>query len=219
MRILKHFNTAQEWLLEAGDMLYLPPHLAHWGIAVTDGKTDCMTYSIGFRAPKQQELASEFLGFMQDKINQETTAYAGVYQDPDLTLQAHPAEISDDMVNKVSAMLSAIQWSSQDVATFLGTYLSEPKADVVFEANKQMKLATFREKIAKTGLCLDLKSQMLFFSNHFFINGEWADFFGTSAERLKALANHRSLDATSIEDDKLLQQLYDWYIVGYINIR
>ena len=219
LRILKHFDTAQEWLLEAGDMLYLPPHLAHWGIAVSDGKTDCMTYSIGFRAPKQQELASEFLGFMQDKINQETTAYTGVYQDPDLSLQDHPAEISDDMVNIVSTMLKAIQWSNLDIATFLGTYLSEPKSDVVFEANKKMKLATFSEKVAKNGLRLDLKSQMLFFSNHFFINGEWADFFGEPAECLKTLANHRSLDAISIEDDKLLQQLYDWYIVGYINIR
>src|SRR5512133_3315017 len=49
LRILKNFDTAQEWLLEAGDMLYLPPQLAHWGIAVSDGKVDCMTYSIGFR--------------------------------------------------------------------------------------------------------------------------------------------------------------------------
>src|SRR3990167_5380334 len=61
LRILKNFKTEQEYLLEAGDMLYLPPHVAHWGIAVGD----CITYSIGFRAPSAQELATQFLTYMQ----------------------------------------------------------------------------------------------------------------------------------------------------------
>jgi 50S ribosomal protein L16 3-hydroxylase len=227
LRILQNFDTAQEWLLEAGDMLYLPPHLAHWGIAVTEGKTDCMTYSIGFRAPKNQELASEFLGFMQDKLNQDQIILPGIYQDADLTLQNHAAEISGAMVNKVSLDLQKIKWSDELVAEFLGTYLSDPKADVVFDANKKISIKSFSEKLAKSGIALDLKSQMLFFCNTalttFFVNGETVSFTGDSAELLKTLADKRHLLASDIankvEQDQLLsKQLYDWYLAGYLTM-
>lgn len=225
LRILKNFDTAQEWLLEAGDMLYLPPHLAHWGIAVSsmnDGNVeDCMTYSIGFRAPKHQELASEFLGFMQDRLHKDQLHLAGMYQDAELQLQNHPAEISRDMVAKVNASLQKIQWSDEVVAEFLGTYLSDPKADVVFDANKKMSLRVFSEKLAKLGIALDLKSQMLFFDASFFMNGEVVTFTGESARLLKVLADKWKLTASDFaeskaQDDILLQQLYDWYLAGYL---
>ena len=93
LKILKHFETEQEWLLEAGDMLYLPPQIAHWGAAEGD---DCMTYSIGFSALKTQELVHEFLNYLQDNIQAE-----GLYADADLRLQSHPAELSESMLNKV----------------------------------------------------------------------------------------------------------------------
>ncbi|MDP1659924.1 MAG: cupin domain-containing protein [Methylotenera sp.] len=222
LRILKNFDTVQEWLLEAGDMLYLPPHLAHWGIAVSDGSVDCMTYSIGFRAPKNQELATEFLGFMQDRLNQDKLVLNGIYQDANLTLQNHPAEISGEMINKVSANLQKIKWSDDVVAEFLGTYLSDPKADVVFDPNKKMALGTFSEKLAKLGITLDLKSQMLFFDDSFFMNGEVVKFTGETAIVLQSLADKRYIlagdfKAHIIQDAQLLQQLYDWYIAGYLN--
>jgi len=221
LRILKNFDTVQEWVVEAGDMLYLPPHLAHWGIAVSDGKVDCMTYSIGFRAPKNQELATEFLGFMQDKMNQDQITLAGIYQDADLTLQDHPAEISYAMIGKVAEILQKIQWSNSDVAEFLGTYLSDPKADVVFDTNKKIPIRTFNEKLAKHGIALDLKSQMLFADDNFYLNGEAATFTGKSATILKKLADSRQLvvgDLNQIKtiNEELLQHLYDWYIAGYL---
>ena len=218
LRILKNFDTSQEWLLEAGDMLYLPPHLAHWGIAVTDGSVDCMTYSIGFRAPKNQELATEFLGFMQDKLNQDQLTLEGIYQDADLSLQDHPAEISHAMIGKVADILQKIRWSNTDVAAFLGTYLSDPKADVVFDAHKKISMRNFNEKLAKQGIALDLKSQMLFTGEDFYLNGEVATFTGESAAILKKLADYRQLEAgdLNIIDEKLLQQLHDWYIAGYL---
>lgn len=227
LRILQNFDTAQEWLLEAGDMLYLPPHLAHWGIAVSEGKTDCMTYSIGFRAPKNQELATEFLGFMQDKLNQDQMTLAGIYQDADLTLQDHAAEISRMMVNKVSLDLQKIKWSDEMVAEFLGAYLSDPKADVVFDARKKISIKSFSEKLLTSGISLDLKSQMLFFCNEtrvtFFMNGETATFTGDSAELLKLLADKRHLSPENLAnkatlDITLLQPLYDWYLAGYLTI-
>jgi 50S ribosomal protein L16 3-hydroxylase len=227
LRILKNFDTAQEWLLEAGDMLYLPPHLAHWGIAVSNGAEDCMTYSIGFRAPKNQELATEFLGFMQDRLNQDKLVLEGdfltkIYQDADLTLQKHPAEIGKKMISTVTESLKAIKWSDGLVAEFLGTYLSDPKPDVVFDANKKISLRTFDERLAKIGIALNLKSLMLFSDDHFFLNGEMIKFTGESAAILKVLADNRRIITNDLKtykslDSALLQQLYDWYIAGYLS--
>lgn len=222
LRILKNFDTAQEWLLEAGDMLYLPPHLAHWGIAVSDGKVDCMTYSIGFRAPKSQELATEFLGYMQDKLNQEQLTITGMYEDADLCLQEHAAEISAGMVTKVAEILKKIQWSNNDVADFLGSYLSEPKPDVVFDANKKISLSNFNKSLAKSGITLDLKSQMLFTGNTFYLNGEAVTFAGESAKMLTKLANLRVLSADDLNhsqtvDESLLKQLHEWHLAGFLH--
>lgn len=227
LRILKNFDTTQEWLLVAGDMLYLPPHLAHWGIAVADDRSGCMTYSIGFRAPKNQELASEFLGFMQDKLHQDEIFLEGIYQDVDLTLQQHAAEISPSMLHQVSTNLDKIKWSEHLVAAFLGTYLSDPKANVVFDANKKMQLAVFTKKIVDSGIALDLKSQMLFFSKSpaclFFMNGELTKFNADSAATLKILADKRQLTPAELvnikaADQALLQQLYAWYLAGYLQL-
>ena len=57
IKILQQFKAEQSWILEPGDMLYLPPNYAHHGIAVDA----CMTYSIGFRAPRHQELIDQYL--------------------------------------------------------------------------------------------------------------------------------------------------------------
>jgi len=221
LRILKNFDTAQEWLVEAGDLLYLPPHLAHWGIAVADGKADCMTYSIGFRAPKVQELATEFLGFMQDKLNKDANALPGIYQDADLTLQEHPAEIGSGMISKVADILKTIQWSNQHVADFLGSYLSEPKADVFFNPNKKISLRKFHENLLQHDICLDLKSQMLFTAQYFYLNGESIAATGQSARLFTTLADHRKLTSDEIAEageieTAIIEQLHVWYLAGYL---
>ncbi len=221
LRILKSFDTTQEWLVEAGDLLYLPPHLAHWGIAVSDGDVDCMTYSIGFRAPKVQELATEFLGYMQDTLNKEGNALPGIYQDADLTLQAHPAEISHSMITKVADILKRIQWSDQHVADFLGTYLSEPKPDIIFDPNKKISLQKFSERLVQNGICLDLKSQMLFTEHHFYLNGESIATSTESESLMKTLADYRKISAREIQacggiDTSLISKLHEWYMAGYL---
>lgn len=219
LRILKNFDTTQEWLLSAGDMLYLPPHLAHWGIAVSEGGADCMTYSIGFRAPKHKELATEFLGYLQDKLLQDENALPGIYQDADLTLQTHAAEISNRMISKVCQSLNQIQWSDDAVADFLGRYLSEPKPDVLFEKNKKISLSQFHKTIQQRGIELDLKSQMLFKDQTFYLNGEAIHIEPEQTALMQKLADTRQLDDTQLTGvihQALLAQLHSWYLSGYI---
>ena len=212
IKILKNFKVEQEWVLEAGDMLYLPPHIAHLGMAEGD---DCMTYSIGFRAPKTQELQHEFLSYLQDNITAE-----GLYADADLTLQNHPAEISDNMVQKVSKMLQKITWNNNNVADFLGKYLTEPKPEVVFEPNRKISLNEFTKKMAQKSLQLDLKSQLLFFADHFYLNGEKLSVPSTLLAEIRTLADKKVLQAYALQASihaVVGDVLYEAYSAGFIN--
>jgi 50S ribosomal protein L16 3-hydroxylase len=207
LRILQRFDTAQEWVLDAGDMLYLPPHLAHWGIAVGD----CMTYSIGFRAPSAQELGSEFLAYLQERC-----ALDGMYADPELTVQAHPAEIGAGMLDRVANMLEPLRWQSEHIAHFLGCYLSEPKPHVIFDAPASMRPATFAKKLQTQALALALKTQMLFFRDALFINGEEVSMDASARALLIELADRRQMEPQEITDPDLLSLLHDWYQAGYV---
>ena len=207
LRILQDFQTEQEWLLEPGDMLYLPPKMAHWGIAVGD----CMTYSIGFRAPAAQELVTEFLAYLQDKC-----VANGLYGDPGLELQQHPAKIGSAMIKQVSEMLNKIQWEKSDVAEFLGQYLSEPKPHVVFDQLRPISEPVFHSRLEKSGIRLSGKSQMLFHGNQFFINGEQLAVAETSCALMQQLADNKFLAAGKFSDKFLLKQCYEWYLAGYV---
>lgn len=211
LRILKNFETKQEWILSAGDMLYLPPHLAHWGIAVGE----CMTYSIGFRAPSAEELAGEFLNYLQEK-----RVFEGRYTDPDLVLQAHPSEISVSMVNNVSAMLSGLKWNDADVSDFLGEYLSEPKLHIVFDAPPHMSEQAFAKKLLSNGIQLDPKSQLLFSNQAFYLNGERIDFPQSDWGCVLKLADERALTAEDLKEcsSELIGFMYDSFLAGYLMI-
>ena len=209
LRILKHFDTQQEWTLSAGDMLYLPPHLAHWGIAVGD----CMTYSIGFRAPSAEELAGEFLNYLQ-----ENREFKGRYADSDLKLQAHPAEISSEMVSHVAAMISSLKWNEDDVADFLGQYLSEPKLDVVFDPPAPISEPTFTRQLLSQGIQLDLKSQLLVSNAQFYLNGEPVVLPQSDHPILLRLADHRCLSAADLDkaSAECIGFMYERFLAGYL---
>ena len=220
LKILKHFKPEQEWTLEAGDMLYLPPQIAHCGTAVGE---NCMTYSIGFRAPKQHELMHEFLSYLQDELvseNSQNTSQPDIlYVDPDLQLQQHAAEISDAMVKQVNNMLQKTTWDKHCVADFLGKYLTEPKPDVFFEPSDDLSKKQFITRLQQKTLRLDLKSQLLFTNNVFYLNGEKLFVENALLETLKDFADNRYLDK-----DRLTVELrslfadtfFDHYLAGYI---
>jgi 50S ribosomal protein L16 3-hydroxylase len=208
LRLLKDFRVEQEWILEAGDLLYLPPHCAHNGIA----EDDCMTYSIGFRTPWYQELAEQFLVYLQDRIE-----IKGTYADPDLKAQKHPSEIGPDMLQQVGRAIRKVKWDDEDVANFLGSYLSEPKSHIFFEgAAKPLTEIRFEQALQKNGVKLDLKTQMLCHDSTVFINGD-AHPVGQGCYRiLRDLADTRSLPPSSKLTREAADLLYQWYLDGYV---
>lgn len=208
LRILSDFKMEQEWLLEAGDMLYLPPQCAHNGIA----EDDCMTYSIGFRTPAYQELAEQFLVYLQDRI-----CIDGMYADPDLKTQQHPSEISAAMIDQVSHAINQIRWDQEDIANFLGCYLSEPKPHIFFDPpQRPMNGAKFELAIQKRGVLLDLKCQMLCHANTVFMNGEAQAFSPILYRQLRALADLRTLPGISENLTEICPILHQWYLDGYL---
>lgn len=211
LRILSHFECEQEWVLEPGDMLYLPPNVAHWGISEDD---DCMTYSIGFRAPAARELAIEFLeACRQENLPDE------LYRDPDLQPVTDASSVSEEMVNHVADMMRRLPWQVEQLGPFLAKYFSEPKAYVVFSPNRKLSLEKFKQRVAQNGIVLDLQTQMLHWQGHYFINGESVP--QMDANLLNLLANRRQLPVSLCQGDaldSLLPWLHEVYQAGYVHM-
>lgn len=209
LKILRNFRAEQEWELGAGDMLYLPPGYAHEGVALTH----CSTYSIGFRAPSAQELAFNFLNHIQDEL-----ALDGMYTDPELSLQRHPAEISGAMVKKVARTMRRLVWSEDDYAHFLGKYLTEPKSHVFFiPPQAPPELAEFRRRALRGGLSLDRKSRLLTHGEWVFMNGDRMRIPAQSIAVLRELSDQWMIQQQTRIDRDSLALLYAWYCDGYLH--
>ncbi|MET0581993.1 MAG: cupin domain-containing protein [Pseudoxanthomonas sp.] len=208
LKILRRFRAQGEALLSPGDMLYLPPQYAHEGVAVGD----CYTYSIGFRAPSHRELASEFLMFLEERLR-----LPGRYADPDLLPQEGPARIAPATVERIRSALQGIRWNRADIVAFIGSYLTEPKAQVRFSPpGRPLATAAFARAARRDGVRLVPASQMLYADSHVFINGESVP-MPKSAGVLRRLADSRHASAPAMDRDReLAGHLYQWYRAGYI---
>ena len=116
LRLLAAFEPTDEWTLEEGDILYVPPRFAHDGIAVGD---DCMTYSIGFRAPARSELIAHWCDHLLDDLSDDDR-----YTDPDLVTQANPGEISAQAIAQLHAMITEKMLDSDSFARWFGKHSS-----------------------------------------------------------------------------------------------
>lgn len=119
LNIMRDFVAEQEWLAQPGDLLYLPPGVAHYGAAVED----CITLSVGFRAPTHQEIVSAFLEDAASRIDPELR-----YADPDLTAQAHSGEISLAARQKIRTVINQAVADDHAIDDWFGRYVTEPKS-------------------------------------------------------------------------------------------
>ena len=120
IRMLANFRPDTSWELEPGDLLYLPPRLAHEGVALESS----MTLSVGFRAPDARELAASFL---TDRL--ESEAPARRYADPDLAVPAEPGEIDTDVLDRVRALLVETLDDRDGLADWFGRFATEPRRE------------------------------------------------------------------------------------------
>jgi 50S ribosomal protein L16 3-hydroxylase len=187
LKILKDFKPESEFVLNPGDMLYLPPGYAHDGIALGE----CMTYSIGFRAPRQAELASELLmGLSEEVAEQMGSRKDGLYQDPGQLAAIKDAQIPEALQKFASQALAKALKNPTLLHCLLGETLTAPKPNVWFDGPDQDQLDDLPWPCS---IKLDRRTKMLFDRHHIFINGESFKAAGTDAKLLKKLANEKVL--------------------------
>ena len=208
LKILANFVPEQTFVLEPGDMLYLPPGYAHDGVAVGG---DCMTYSIGFRSPKRGELARELLQRLAEDAADEVgdALYRDAKQPAVSTPGAMPAALQDFARGALQAALK----DPLALPRLLGEYLSEPKSNVWFEAGAEAAL--------DDGLELDHRSRMMYDEHHIFINGESYRASGRDAKLMRQLADARRLDARDMAkaSPAAVALLQDWSDDGWLHGR
>lgn len=117
LNILQDFTTQDEWVLEPGDMLYIPPGVAHWGIA----EGDCMTYSIGFRAPSHADILTELSQDIASSLSNDLR-----FSDPQLTLQKNPGEINSEAITQIQQILQQ-HFTADNIAHWFGKHMTERK--------------------------------------------------------------------------------------------
>ncbi len=184
LKILANFEAEQEFVLDPGDMLYLPPRWAHDGVA----EGECMTCSVGFRAPNDQLVAREIL---QRLLETETDdADATLYRDPRQTATDTPARVPDTLRSFASTAVAALLSDPKALACTLGEWLSEPKDAVWFN---ERSLAG-----PLGGVLLDRRSRMMYDDDHVFINGESFRASGRDAALMRRLADTRALDEAAM---------------------
>ena len=118
LRILAEFEPEQSWILEPGDILYLPPGVAHHGVALTDS----LTFSIGFLAPGHTELLSSYL---EEALSQRD--HEQRYADPDLHPQLHPGELSAAALQKIQHLFDTLPLDQHSISQWFGRYISESR--------------------------------------------------------------------------------------------
>ena len=204
LKILANFEPEEEFVLEPGDMLYLPPKWAHDGVA----EGECMTYSIGFRSPDRGELGRELLLRMSDEPDEPESPV--IYKDPKQEAVSNPGEIPAGMYDFAREALQKAMAEPLALERALGEYLTEPKANVWFEhgdANGMFE-----------SVVLDRRTRMMYDAKHIFINGESYLAGGRDATLMRKLADTRGLsrkDLATASDDAL-ELLSSWFDDGWV---
>jgi 50S ribosomal protein L16 3-hydroxylase len=213
LKILRNFRPQQEWVLEPGDMLYLPPGYAHEGVALCE----CFTYSIGFRAPTHQELCGDFLDYLYDKLDLD-----GRLEDPGLQPTATPGALPPAMLAQAERVLRNLRWDRDTVADFLARNLSEPKPQLVFtRPAAALDAGAFSRALQRHGIALDARSLLLYSASRIYLNGEPLALGGATAAdfaTLGLLADRRRLAAGTACSAALRTLLHSWYLYGFIHI-
>lgn len=206
LKILSRFRASREWTLEGGDMLYLPPRYAHDGVALDE----CITYSIGFRAPSAQDLCGRFLEFLQDRLD-----VPGLYADPQLKPTRNPARINGQLTRGLLHLLDAARWSRDDLLHFIGEDLSSPRDHVVYaQPQRALTRTAFGKAVGKQGLRLAPQSILLYDDAAFYINGERWTAAAHARPRLRQFADRRMLPPLAVPAAGM-DVLYAWYRSGY----
>lgn len=170
LKILKNFKVEQEWDLEPGDMLYLPPHVAHDGIALDGG---CQTWSVGFRAQSYKEILQEGLWRLAESL-EDIPELDRRFADPKQTATNQAEQLPEELIKQVAVKLKDLKLDRID--SFLpgiAAYLSEPKPQAYFDGTAHnLSSEEFSIQLAKQALKPHPQTRLLALGARIYCNGE-----------------------------------------------
>ena len=205
LRILARFEPRDEWLLEPGDLLYLPPGWGHEGIA----EGECMTASIGFRAPARAELARELFARWVDGEDEGPSV---LYRDPAQPATAEPGRIPEALQHFAAEAVERALRDRERLHVVLGEALTEPKPQVWFEPGDVDAL--------DGGVRLDARTRMMYDARHVYVNGESWRAAGRDARLMRRLADARRLPAREVANasEAARELLLQWAEDGWLHV-
>ena len=215
LKILANFEPEQEYVLEPGDMLYLPPRYAHEGVALGG---DCITCSIGFRAPRRDEIAQDMLQRLADEAVDEE-AESKLYSDAGEPATDQPGRIPPALHAFAQAAVDRLLADRDALPRALGESLTEPKPTVFFdEISEDDEDAGWPP--GAQALRLDRRTRMLYDDRHVFINGDSYRAAGRDARLMRQLADSRMLDGAALAgaSDDARSLAWSWCVSGWAHL-
>ena len=159
VRVLKEFETSHEWLMKPGDVLYLPPGIPHWGIA----QGECMTGSIGFISPKQDQMFHSWADFIAERLPTHKH-----YSDPDISATSEPYLVDSKAIEKAAALLrETIDTDSSTLTRWFGQMVSASKPHLEIEKPHSLLLENeLKDYLVNTDLIKHPYLRMFYSQSH-----------------------------------------------------
>ena len=199
LRLLAGFEPVEEWILEPGDILYVPPGVGHNGIAVGD---DCMTYSVGFRAPSRAELMAGWCESLLEDLDDDDR-----YADPDLSPQENPGQIPAQAIARLHTMATESLLDRERFARWFGQYSTRPKnPEIDWRPEDPIGIEDLRQLLAEGAALLRNPASRFSFIQQdpatvmLFVNGECFQCTGETAAFAERLC---ASDPLPIEHDTI----------------
>ena len=208
LSILQKFSPEQEWVVNPGDLLYLPPALSHYGVALSD----CITWSVGFRAPSSKDFLDQYFHVISRDLTQQIH-----YQDPDLLPPNNPALIDDMAIQRFQQILSALINDKKAIEETLGRLVSQPKYSITEDQHHDV--AYDFTTLSQDDVFIKDESSRLFYtadSNgpmQLFVNGEPYPFPKTELGKklILHLGQHEAINGAQLQHYQNCNQTWSWF--------
>ncbi len=215
IRILKDFKETQSYILEPGDMLYVPPRIAHHGIALGDS----MTYSVGFRAPEHWDLLNSFAKYMAEDLDEDI-----LYADPDLKLQENPGQIKEEIIDKMQQIMLEYLNDKEKLASWFGRYITDPKMSINMPPEETIEdTKTLAMMLNSGALLVGMEGMKISYIESpvasLFVEGYELPLESKDIELAKFLANKKvfsAADLSRFDEESIDSIVLDLYNRGYL---
>ncbi|WP_131780890.1 cupin domain-containing protein [Legionella gresilensis] len=226
LRIMKQFNIEQEIILHEGDMLYLPPHIGHHGIALSN---DCMTYSFGYRSYTSSEMWDSLSEYLLEHKKKDL-----LYEDPSwFNLQA-PAEIPKQACQQAQELLKTVLKDDILIGQWFGSFitmLDRHAESILPTLNKKRNFTQFLNKLKKAKqINRNTLCRFAYINDKntglpiLYINGEVWETTSITPELVRKIANHRCLALKELlpfvdknENQQFLYKLWQLQWIEFTN--